>query len=416
MYEQLKSVDPDVHAAIALEFQRQREHLELVPSENRVSRAVLETLANPMQNVYAEGYPGARYYGGCEHVDIVESLAIERAKRLFACDHVNVQPLSGVPANMATYMALADVGDTIMGLTLSHGGHLSHGHRASTSGRFFHAVQYTVDRETERIDYDALLRLAREAKPRIIISGGSAYPRVVDFARFREICDEVGAYHMSDISHIAGLVVAGLHPSPVPHADVVTTTTHKTLRGPRGAIILCKQEYARAIDSAVFPGTQGGPHMHVIAAKAVCFQEALTEEFRDYQREVVSNARILAEELLRLGFRLVSGGTDTHMVLIDLRNTGMNGKIAEAALDRVHITVNKNMIPYDPEPPTVTSGIRLGTPAATSVGMGRDEMRRIAGLIHEALTHPDDERALDGVRAQVHGLMQGFPSYPDLEL
>jgi glycine hydroxymethyltransferase len=416
MYEQLKSVDPDVHAAIALEFRRQREHLELVPSENRVSRAVLETLANPMQNVYAEGYPGERYYGGCENVDIVERLAIERAKQLFGYDHANVQPLSGVPANMATYMALADVGDTIMGLTLSHGGHLSHGHRASTSGRCFRAVQYTVDRETERIDYDALLRLARNARPRIIISGGSAYPRTIDFARFREVCDEVGAYHVADISHIAGLVVTGLHPSPVPYADVVTTTTHKTLRGPRGAIILCKQEYARAIDSAVFPGTQGGPHMHVIAAKAVCFQEALTEEFGDYQREIVNNAKVLAEELLRLGFRLVSGGTDTHMVLIDLRNMGMNGKTAEAALDRAHITVNKNMIPYDPEPPAVTSGIRLGTPAATSVGMGEDEMRRIAELIHEALTYHDDARVLEGVRAQVHELTQDFPAYPDIEM
>jgi len=416
MYEQLKSVDPDVHAAIALEFQRQREHLELVPSENRVSRAVLETLANPMQNVYAEGYPGARYYGGCENVDIVERLAIERAKELFGCDHANVQPLSGVPANMATYMALADVGETIMGLTLSHGGHLSHGHRASTSGRCFNAVQYAVDRETERIDYDALLRLAREAKPRIIVSGGSAYPRTVDFARFREICDEVGAYHVADVSHIAGLVVAGLHPSPVPHADVVTTTTHKTLRGPRGAVILCKQEHARAIDSAVFPGTQGGPHMHVIAAKAVCFNEALTDSFRDYQREIVDNAKVLAEELLRLGYRLVSGGTDTHMVLIDLRDMRMSGKTAEAALDRAHITVNKNMIPYDPERPAVASGIRLGTPAATSVGMRAGEMRRIAELIHETLTHPDDERALDGIRARVHELTQGFPAYPDLEM
>ncbi|MFC2105878.1 serine hydroxymethyltransferase, partial [Candidatus Bipolaricaulota bacterium] len=385
-----------------------------IPSENRVSLAVMETLANPMQNNYAEGYPGRRYYGGCEFVDIVERLAIERAKSLFGCEHVNVQPHSGVPANMAAYMALADVGETIMGLALSHGGHLSHGHKVSFSGQCYKVVQYTVDQETERIDYDNLLKLAKEAKPRIIISGASAYPRFVDFARFREICDEVGAYHVADISHIAGLVVAGLHPSPVPYADVVTSTTHKTLRGPRGAIILCKQEHARAIDRAVFPGTQGGPHMHVIAAKAVCFREALTEEFQEYQRQVVSNAKVLAEEFMRLGYRLVSEGTDNHLMLIDLRDKQMSGKVAEAILDRVHITVNKNMIPYDLESPAITSGIRLGTPTVTTEGMREDEMRQIARLIHTTLSHPEDIQTLEGVREQVRELTRSFPLYSDL--
>lgn len=413
-YEHLRSVDPEVAGAIKRELWKQREHLELIPSENRVSLAVMETLANPMQNNYAEGYPGRRYYGGCEFVDIVERLAIERAKSLFGCEHVNVQPHSGVPANMAAYIALADVGDTIMGLSLSHGGHLSHGHKASFSGQCFNVVQYTVDQETERIDYDKLLKLAKEAKPRIIVSGASAYPRFVDFVRFRKICDEVGAYHVADISHIAGLVVAGLHPSPVPYADVVTTTTHKTLRGPRGAIILCKQEHARAIDRAVFPGTQGGPHMHVIAAKAVCFKEALTQEFQEYQQQVVSNAKVLAEELMHLGYRLVSGGTDNHLMLIDLRDKQMTGKVAEAILDRVHITVNKNMIPYDLESPAITSGIRLGTPTATTEGMGEDEMRQIARLIHTALSHPDDTQTLKGVRKQVRELTQSSPLYSDL--
>ncbi|MFC2095933.1 serine hydroxymethyltransferase [Candidatus Bipolaricaulota bacterium] len=413
-HDHLRSADPEVFGAIKQELQKQREHLELIPSENRVSLAVMETLANPMQNIYAEGYPGRRYYGGCEFVDIVERLAIERAKSLFGCEHVNVQPHSGVPANMATYMALADVGETIMGLALSHGGHLSHGHKVSFSGQCYNVVQYTVDQETERIDYDNLLKLAKEAKPRIIVSGASAYPRFVDFARFREICDEVGAYHVADISHIAGLVVAGLHPSPVPHADVVTTTTHKTLRGPRGAIILCKQEHAKAIDRAVFPGTQGGPHMHVIASKAVCFREALAEEFQEYQRQIVSNANVLAEELMQLGYRLVSGGTDTHLMLIDLRDKQMSGKVAEAILDRVHITVNKNMIPYDLESPAITSGIRLGTPTVTTEGMREDEMRQIARLIHAALSHPEDIQTLERVRAQVRELTRSFPLYSDL--
>jgi glycine hydroxymethyltransferase len=391
LYSHLQCVDPEVYGAIRQELGKQRQHLELIPSENRVSLAVMEALANPMQNNYAEGYPGRRYYGGCEFVDIVERLAIDRAKRLFGCDHANVQPHSGVPANMAVYMALADVGDTIMGLALSHGGHLSHGHKASFSGQCYKVVQYTVDPEMERIDYDNLLKLAKEARPRIIVSGASA-----------------------DISHIAGLVVAGLHPSPVPHADVVTTTTHKTLRGPRGAIVLCKQRHSQAIDRAVFPGTQGGPHMHVIAAKAACFKEALTEEFQEYQRRVVNNAQVLAGELMQLGYRLVSGGTDNHLMVIDLRDKQMSGKAAEAVLDRVHITVNKNMIPYDPASPAITSGIRLGTPTVTTEGMGEDEMRQVARLIHTALTHPDNDKVLKRVREQVGELTRKFPLYSDL--
>lgn len=416
LYEHLQSVDPEIYESVKNELERQREHLELIPSENLVSLAVLETMANPMQNDYAEGYPGRRYYGGCQFVDVAERLAIERAKKLFGCDHVNVQPLSGVPANMAAYFALGDVGDTIMGLALSHGGHLSHGHAVSFSGKWFNVVQYTVDRETERIDYDELVRLARETRPQIIISGASAYPRIFHFDRFREICDEVGAYHVADISHIAGLVAARLHPSPVPYADVVTTTTHKTLRGPRGAIIMCKGEHVQAIDRAVFPGLQGGPHMHVIAAKAVCFKEALTDEFRQYQRQIVKNAQALAEELQRRGYRLVSGGTDNHLMLIDLRDRGISGRLAEKALEGVGITVNKNMIPYDPEKPAVTSGIRLGTPTVTTQGMKEEEMKKIAGLIDEVLIKHQDARVLERTKVQVRELTRDFPVYENLQL
>ncbi len=411
--DRLKAADPEIHEAVVSELKKQRTHLELIPSENRVSHAVLEALANPMQNVYAEGYPGRRYYGGCEDVDAVERLAIDRARELFGCDHVNVQPHSGVPANMAAYMALARPGDTLMGLSLAHGGHLSHGHRVNFSGLWYRAVHYTVDPKTERIDYEAVLKLARKEKPRVIVSGATAYPRTIEFARFEEICREVGAFHLADVSHIAGLVAAKLHPSPVPHADVVTTTTHKTLRGPRGAIILCRKELAGAIDSAVFPGVQGGPHMHVIAAKAVSFKEALSAGFRAYQRRVVDNAAALADELLRLGYRLVTGGTDNHLLLIDLRDKGITGKAAETILDRVHITVNKNTIPYDPRQPSIGSGIRLGTPAATTVGMGEAEMRRVARLIDTALAHRDDGATLDRVRESVHELMEVFPVYPD---
>ncbi|MFQ6117669.1 MAG: serine hydroxymethyltransferase, partial [Candidatus Bipolaricaulia bacterium] len=405
-YRHLRASDPEVFEAVESELGRQRENIELIPSENFASQAVLEALANPMQNKYAEGYPGRRYYGGCQFVDIAERLAVERAQQLFGAEHVNVQPLSGVPANMAAYFALADVGETIMGLALSHGGHLSHGHKVSFFGKWFNAVQYMVDRESERIDYAGLRRLAREAKPKIIVSGASAYPRIIEFDKFAEICEEVGAYHVADISHIAGLVAAGLHPSPVPYAGVVTTTTHKTLRGPRGAIIMCEQEHAAAIDRAVFPGLQGGPHMHVIAAKAVCFKEALTDEFKEYQRQIVKNAQALAEEFLRLGYRLVSGGTDNHLLLIDLRPQGLTGKLAEEALDRACITVNKNAIPYDPRPPRITSGIRLGTPAVTTRGMGEEEMRQIARLVDETLRNHDDERALAGVREEACALAQ----------
>lgn len=416
MYKHLRASDPEIFSSIEGELRRQRENLELIPSENFASPAVLAALANPMQNKYAEGYPGRRYYGGCQFVDIAERLAIERAKKLFRCDHVNVQPLSGVPANMSAYAALAEVGDTIMGLALSHGGHLSHGHKVSFSGKWFNVVQYTVDRESERIDYAELRRLAKKVKPRIIVSGASAYPRIIEFDRFREICDEVGAFHVADISHIAGLVAAGLHPSPVPYADVVTSTTHKTLRGPRGAIIMCKEEHAQAIDRAVFPGMQGGPHMHVIAAKAVCFKEALAEQFKEYQRQIVNNARALAEELTRLGYRLVSGGTDNHLLLIDLRNKGITGKLAEEVLDRSCITVNKNAIPYDPEPPTITSGIRLGTPAVTTRGMRENEMRKIARYIDEALKHHHDEQALKRVEAKACELARSHPLYENFGL
>jgi len=415
-YEHLKSTDPEIYEAIKNELTRQRENLELIPSENFASLAVIETLANPMQNKYAEGYPGKRYYGGCQFVDIAESLAIERAKKLFGCEHVNVQPLSGVPANMAAYAALANVGDTIMGLTLSHGGHLSHGHKVSFSGKWFNVVQYTVDKETERINYQELRKLAKEVKPKIIVSGASAYPRIIEFDKFREICDEVGAYHVSDIAHIAGLVAAGLHPSPVPYADVVTTTTHKTLRGPRGAIIMCKEEHAKAIDKWVFPGIHGGPHMHVIAAKAVCFKEALTPEFKEYQRQILKNAKALAEELMRLGYRLVSGGTDNHLMLVDLRSKGITGKLAEETLDKAGITVNKNTIPYDPEKPFITSGIRLGTPAVTTRGMKEPEMRKIAQLIDTALRNHDNEKVLEKVKTEVHELTKSFPLYKDLKM
>jgi len=408
----LADADPEVYAAIRSEARRQGAHLELIPSENRASLAVLEALANPMQDKYAEGYPGKRYYGGCDPVDTVERLAIERAKRLFGCDHVNVQPHSGVPANLAVYLALAEVGDPILGLSLAHGGHLSHGHPANASSRMFRVHPYELDPATERIDYDALRRLARQVKPRIIVSGASSYPRTIDFECFGEISREVGAHHVADISHIGGLVAAGLHPSPVPHADAVMTTTHKTLRGPRGAIILCREEHAKAIDRAVFPGIQGGPHMHTIAAKAVCFGEALTEEFRAYQRRVLDNARTLADELQRLGHRLVAGGTDTHLLLVDLRDAGMTGREAEAVLDRVRIVVNRNAIPYDPQPPAVASGIRMGTPAITSIGMGGDEMKEIAALIDRALRHPDAETVLDEVADRVSELTESFPS-PD---
>jgi len=416
MLELLKKTDPEIYNAVKGELERQRNNLELIASENFPSLAVLVTMASVMNNKYAEGYPGKRYYGGCEWMDVVESLAIERAKKLFGAEHVNVQPLSGVPANLAAYMAVAKPGDTIMGLTLSHGGHLSHGHKVSFSGILFNAVQYTVNRETELIDYEQLRKVAHEVRPKIIVSGASAYPRVIDFKKFREIADEVGAYHVADIAHIAGLVVAGLHPSPIPYADIVTTTTHKTLRGPRSAIIMCKQELARAVDKWVFPGLQGGPHMHVIAAKAVCFKEAMQDEFKEYQKQIVRNAKAMEETFKELGYRLVSGGTDTHLLLVDLRSKGITGKEAEEALDKAGITVNKNTIPYDPQKPFIASGIRIGTPAITTRGMKEAEARRIVELIDRVLSNVGREQIYKEVRQEVNKMLKEFPLYPELRL
>jgi len=404
----LAVADPEVLAAIRREASRRDTQLDLIPSENRAPTAVLEALANPMHDKYAEGYPGGRYYGGCGPVDAVEELATDRAKRLFGCDHVNVQPHSGVPANLAIFLALADLGDPVLGLDLAHGGHLSHGHPANITARLFDVHPYGVDPNTERIDYDRLFDLARAVRPRIIISGASSYPRTIDFARFGEIAGDVGAFHVADISHIGGLVAAGLHPSPVPHADAVMTTTHKTLRGPRGAIILCRQRHAGAIDRAVFPGVQGGPHMHTIAAKAVCFGEALTDPFRSYQRRVIENASALADELQRLGHRLVAGGTDTHLLLIDVRGVGMTGRTAESALERVGIVVNRNAIPYDPQPPAVASGIRVGSPLLTSLGMGVAEMVEVARLIDRVLRHADDASIVEEAAGGVRTLLEGF--------
>ena len=416
MLELLKKTDPEIYNAIKGELERQRNNLELIASENFPSLAVLVTMASVMNNKYAEGYPGKRYYGGCEWMDVVETLAIERVKKLFGAEHVNVQPLSGVPANLAAYMAVAKPGDTIMGLTLSHGGHLSHGHKVSFSGILFNAVQYTVNRDTELIDYEQLRKLAHEVRPKIIVSGASAYPRIIDFKKFREIADEVGAYHIADIAHIAGLVVAGLHPSPIPYADIVTTTTHKTLRGPRSAIIMCKQELARAVDKWVFPGLHGGPHMHVIAAKAVCFKEAMQAEFKEYQRQIVKNAKAMEETFKELGYRLVSGGTDTHLLLVDLRSKGITGKEAEEALDKAGITVNKNTIPYDPQKPFIASGIRIGTPAITTRGMEEAEARRIVELIDKVLSNVGKEQIYKEVRQEVNKLLKEFPLYPELRL
>jgi len=412
----LKKTDPEIYNAIKGELERQRNNLELIASENFPSLAVLVTMASVMNNKYAEGYPGKRYYGGCEWMDVVETLAIERAKKLFGAEHVNVQPLSGVPANLAAYMAVAKPGDTIMGLTLSHGGHLSHGHKVSFSGILFNAVQYTVNRDTELIDYEQLRKLAHEVRPKIIVSGASAYPRIIDFKKFREIADEVGAYHIADIAHIAGLVVAGLHPSPIPYADIVTTTTHKTLRGPRSAIIMCKQELARAVDKWVFPGLHGGPHMHVIAAKAVCFKEAMQSEFKEYQQQIIKNAKAMEETFKELGYRLVSGGTDTHLLLVDLRSKGITGKEAEEALDKAGITVNKNTIPYDPQKPFIASGIRIGTPAITTRGMKEAEARRIVELIDRVLSNVGKEQIYKEVRQEVNKLLKEFPLYPELKL
>ena len=405
----LERADPEVAAIVRREEERQTYGLEMMASENYVSAAVLEAMGSVLTNKYAEGYPGKRYYGGCQYMDEIESLAIRRAKELFGAEHVNVQPHSGADANLAAYLAMMELGDTALAMRLDQGGHLTHGHSVSATSRLFRFVHYGVDRETELLDYDQMLALAREHRPKVIVVGATAYPRIIDFARAREIADEVGAYLMADIAHIAGLVAAGVHPSPVPYAHVVTTTTHKTLRGPRSAMVMCKGELAEKIDRAVFPGLQGGPHMHIIAAKAVCFAEAQRPEFVHYQRRTVENARALAEELMSLGWRIVSGGTDNHLVLVDVGQRGISGKKAEQVLDAVGIYCNKNTIPYDPRPPAVGSGIRLGTPGLTSRGMGTDEMRRIARLIDAALQARDDGAALERVRAQVRELAAAFP-------
>jgi glycine hydroxymethyltransferase len=405
----LASVDPEIAAAIAHEAERQEEGLELIASENFVSPAVLEAAGSLMTNKYAEGYPGKRYYGGCEFVDVAESLAIERAKQLFGAEHANVQPHSGAQANMAVYVAMLKPGDTILGMNLAHGGHLTHGHPLNFSGKFFNIVPYGVTKDEERLDYAELERLAREHRPKMIVVGASAYPRQFDFPRISTVAKDVGALMMTDMAHIAGLVAAGVHPSPVPHSDFVTTTTHKTLRGPRGGMVLCRAEFAKDIDRAVFPGIQGGPLMHIIAAKAVCFKEALSPDFRLYQQQIVQNAQTMAAALAESGFRIVSGGTDNHLMLVDVFSRGITGKVAEAALGRAGITVNKNAIPFDQNPPMTASGIRLGTPAVTTRGMGMREMIAIAGMITRVLAHPDDQATSSAVRTEVEALCRTFP-------
>ena len=409
--ENLARTDPEVAEAIRDETERQGRQLEMIASENFVSEAVLEALGSVLTNKYAEGYPGRRYYGGCEFVDVAESLAIARAKQIFAADHANVQPHSGAQANMAVYMAAAKPGDIILGMNLSHGGHLTHGHPLNFSGKYFKVVAYGVRKEDERIDYDDLQRLALEHRPRLIVLGASAYPRTIDFAAVRRAADAAGSLVMADIAHIAGLVAAGLHPSPVPHCEFVTTTTHKTLRGPRGGMILCRESWAKEVDKALFPGVQGGPLMHVIAAKAVAFKEALTPEWKAYQKQIVANAAALAAGLIGEGFRLVSGGTDTHLMLIDVFAKGITGKVAEKALDKAGITVNKNTIPFDTNSPMVASGIRLGTPALTTRGMKEAEMADVARLVARALRAVENETELADVKRDVHKVCERFPLY-----
>ena len=410
-YHSLAEVDSEIYSAIQNETRRQNEGLELIGSENFVSEAVLQAAGSVFTNKYAEGYPGKRYYGGCEFTDIVESLAIERAKQLFGADHVNVQPHAGSQANMAAYLTACEHGDTILGLDLSHGGHLTHGHPLNFSGKNFKVVAYHVRRDDETIDYEEMERLAHEHKPKLIVCGASAYSRVIDFERIAQIAHSVGARVMADIAHVAGLVATGLHPSPVPHCDFVTTTTHKTLRGPRGGIVMCKEEFAKDLDRNVFPGTQGGPLVHIIAAKAVAFKEALQPEFKTYQQKIVTNAKALAQAIADTGFRIVSGGTDNHIFLVDVFSKGIFGKDAEKALEAAHITVNKNTIPFDTNPPLKASGIRIGTPALTTRGMGEDEMRQIALMIAEVLRAPQDETARQRIITQVKELTARFPLY-----
>jgi len=413
MSRPLYQADPEVAAAIENEVRRQHEGLELIASENFVSEAVLEAMGSVFTNKYAEGYPGKRYYGGCEFADIIENLARERAKQLFGADHANVQPHAGSQANMEAYSAVLQPGDTILGLNLAHGGHLTHGHHLNFSGKTYRIVPYGVTRETETIDYDEVEKLAEKERPKMIIGGGSAYPRMIDFARMRQIADQIGALYLVDMAHFAGLVAGGVHPSPVLHAHIVTSTTHKTLRGPRAGMILCKQEFAAAIDKVVFPGMQGGPLVHIIAAKAVCFREAMQPDFRDYARQVVANAKVLADTLAEEGFRIISGGTDTHLMLVDVFSKGMLGSEAEKALDLAGITVNKNAIPFDTNPPMKPSGIRIGTPALTTRGMKEAVMRQVGRWISEALHHRSDAAVLGKIRKQVLELADTFPLYPE---
>ncbi|MBI1978223.1 MAG: serine hydroxymethyltransferase [Candidatus Omnitrophica bacterium] len=410
----LRETDPEIYSAIQAEVKRQNDNIELIASENFTSLAVLEAAGTVLTNKYAEGYPGKRWYGGCEHVDVVEQLAIDRAKKLFGAEHANVQPHCGTSANIAVFMALLNLGDKILAMNLSHGGHLSHGHKMNFSGKYFEIIPYGVSQKNEQIDYDELERLALEHKPKMILLGASAYPRIIDFKRGRAIADKVGALLMVDMAHFAGLVAAGVHPSPVPYSEVVTTTTHKTLRGPRAGLILCKEQYAKAIDSAVFPGSQGGPLMHVIAAKAVALKEAMTDEFKEYAKQIVKNAKKLAEAMASFGFRIVSGGTDNHLMLVDVKVKGFTGKAVQNYLDRVKITVNKNMIPFDQESAFNASGVRLGTPAVTTRGMKEAEMQEIARCINQALKAPEDEKNLEQVRKDVSVLVKRFPLYPEL--
>lgn len=413
--EHLRKQDPEIVKALGLELQRQRDNIELIASENIVSRAVLEAMGTVLTNKYAEGYPGRRYYGGCEYVDVAEDIARNRAKELFGADHANVQPHSGAQANMAVYLAALKPGDTVLGMNLSHGGHLTHGSPVNASGILYNFVDYGVREDTHTIDYDDVRKAAFKHRPRLIVAGASAYPRIIDFAKMGEIAREVGALFMVDMAHIAGLVAAGLHPNPVPHAHFVTTTTHKTLRGPRGGMILCRKSWAQAIDKAVFPGSQGGPLMHIIAAKAVALGEALQPSFKTYAEQVVKNAKALAEALQAEGLNLVSGGTDNHLMLIDTRNLNITGKDAEHVLDSVRITVNKNAIPFDPTSPFITSGIRIGTPAVTSRGMDEQAMKTIAGVIAMTLKNPQDESVLEKARGIVRELTEAYPLYPELQ-
>ena len=408
-FTNLKAKDPELFEGMELELRRQQNNIELIASENFVSEEVMSAVGSHLTNKYAEGYPAHRYYGGCQFVDMAENLAIERAKKIFGCDHVNVQPHSGANANFAVYFAVLKPGDTILGMSLAHGGHLTHGSPVNVSGKYFNAVGYTVSEDLQVIDYDAFERQAEEVRPQIVVAGASAYPRIIDFKRIREICDKVGAYMMVDIAHIAGLVAVGLHPSPVPYADFVTTTTHKTLRGPRGGMIMCKEQYAKLIDKAVFPGTQGGPLMHVIAGKAVALGEALKPEFREYQKQVVANAKAMSERFLKNGVKLVSGGTDNHLMLLDLTDAGITGKELEKMLDEVNITVNKNAIPFDKQSPFVTSGVRIGTPSVTTRGFKEEDCETVADLITDMIRNR--EGAFDRVRAGVKALIEKHPLY-----